>query len=78
MDVTPADETNPGLTFTPVEIPAGQEAMYTITKPFGPSEGTPFGQHAVRGKNGKVVGKRFTIHKDCASCSSNSAPTIYG
>ena len=77
MDVIDGDETNPGLTFTPTEIPAGQETMYTITKPSGPSEGTPFGQHAVRSKNGKVVGKRFNIHKDIVARSpTNETITV--
>ena len=77
MDVTPADDTHPGLTFTPVTIPVGQEAMYTITKPFGPSEGTPFGQHAVRDKNGTIVGKRFYIHKDIVARSpTNETITV--
>ena len=72
MNVTEGDETNPGLTFTSVTIPAGQEATYTISKPPGPSEGTPFGQHAVRDKNGTVVGKRFKIHKDIIARSPDS------
>lgn len=77
MDVTPADETNPGLTFTPVTIPIGQESTYTITKPAGPSAGTPFGQHAVRDKNGTTVGKRFYIHKDIVARSpTNETITV--
>ena len=77
MDVTTGDETSPGLTFTPVEIPAGQETTYTITKPAGPSEGTPFGQHAVRDKNGTVVGKRFNIHKNIVARSpTNETITV--
>jgi len=77
MNVTDGDETNPGLTFTPVTIPAGQEATYTITKPPGPSEGTPFGQHAVRDKNGTVVGKRFKIHKEIIARSpTNETITV--
>jgi len=69
MNVTDGDETNPGLTFTQATIPAGHEALYTITKPAGPSDGTSFGQHAVRDKNGVVVGKRFNIHKDIVAKS---------
>jgi hypothetical protein len=77
MNVTPADETNPGLTFTSVEIPAGQESTYTISKPAEPSEGTPFGQHAVRDKNGVVVGKRFNVHKDIVAKSpTNETITV--
>jgi hypothetical protein len=77
MNVTDGDETNPGLTFTPVTIPAGQEATYTISKPPGPSEGTPFGQHAVRDKNGTVVGKRFKIHKNIVARSpTNETITV--
>lgn len=77
MNVTDGNETNPGLTFTQVEIPAGQESTYTVTKPPGPSEGTPFGQHAVRDKNGVVVGKRFNIHKDIVARSpTNETITV--
>jgi hypothetical protein len=77
MNVTDGDETNPGLTFTQVEIPAGQESTYTVTKPPGPSEGTSFGQHAVRDKNGVVVGKRFNIHKDIVARSpTNETITV--
>ena len=77
MDVTAGDETSPGLTFTPVTIPVGQEATYTITKPAGPSAGTPFGQHAVRDKNGTTVGKRFYIHKDIVARSpTNETITV--
>ena len=78
MNVIPAsDGSEPGLTFTPVTIPAGQETMYTITKPAGRSEGTPFGQHAVRNKNGIVVGKRFNVHKDIIARSpTNETITV--
>jgi len=77
MNVTEGDETNPGLTFTPATIPVGQEATYTISKPPGPSEGTPFGQHAVRDKNGTVVGKRFKIHKNIVARSpANETITV--
>jgi hypothetical protein len=77
MNVVYGDETNPGLTFTQATIPAGQEAMYTVTKPAGPSEGTSFGQHAVRDKNGVVVGKRFNIHKDIIARSpTNETITV--
>ena len=78
MDVIPAsDGSEPGLTFTPTEIPAGQETMYTITKPQGPSAGDPFGQHAVRTKNNTVVGKRFYIHKDIVARSpTNETITV--
>ena len=74
MNVSPGTE---GLTFTQVEIPAGQESTYTITKPPGPSEGSSFGQHAVRDKNGVVVGKRFNIHKDIVARSpTNETITV--
>ena len=78
MDVTPAsDGSEPGLTFTPVTIPVGQETTYTITKPFGPSDGTPFGKHAVRDKNGTTVGKLFSIHKDIVARSpTNETITV--
>jgi len=78
MNVIPAsDGSEPGLTFTPVGIPAGQENLYTITKPAGRSEGTPFGQHAVRNKNNVVVGKRFNIHKDIIARSpTNETITV--
>ena len=78
MNVIPAsDGSEAGLTFTPVEIPVGQETTYTITKPTGPSEGTPFGQHAVRNKNNIVVGKRFNIHKDIVARSpTNETITV--
>jgi len=74
MNVNPGTE---GLTFTQVEIPAGQESLYTITKPPGPSAGTSFGMHAVRDKNGVVVGKRFNIHKDIVARSpTNETITV--
>ena len=77
MDVAPAVEGKSGLAFTPVTIPIGQESTYTITKPFGPSEGTPFGLHAVRDKNGTTVGKRFNIHKDIVARSpTNETITV--
>jgi hypothetical protein len=77
MDVAPAVEGKSGLTFTPVTIPTGQESTYTITKPSGPSEGTPFGLHAVRDKNGTTVGKRFNIHKDIVARSpTNETITV--
>ena len=77
MNVAYGDETNPGLTFTQVEIPAGQEITYTITKPAGPSEGSPFGLHAVRDKNNIVVGKRFHIHKNIVARSpTNETITV--
>ena len=77
MNVSDGDETKPGLTFTPVAIPVGQENLYTITKPAGRSEGTPFGQHAVRNKNNVVVGKRFNIHKDIIARSpTNETITV--
>lgn len=74
MDVTPGDS---GLTFTPATIPLGQDALYTITKPFGPSAGTPFGKHVIRDKNGTTVGKLFTIHKDIVARSpTNETITV--
>jgi len=78
MNVNPAsDGSEPGLSFTPVTIPAGQESMYTITKPPGPSAGTSFGMHAVRDKNGTTVGKRFNIHKDIVARSpTNETITV--
>jgi hypothetical protein len=77
MDVAPAVEGEAGLTFTPVTIPVGQASTYTITKPPGPSAGTPFGQHAVRDKNGTTVGKRFNIHKDIVARSpTNETITV--
>jgi len=77
MNLADWDEKKPGLTFTQVEIPAGQENLYTITKPPGPSAGTSFGMHAVRDKNGVVVGKRFNIHKDIVARSpTNETITV--
>jgi hypothetical protein len=74
MDVTSATE---GLTFTPATIPLGQDALYTITKPFGPSTGTPFGKHTVRDKNGTIVDKLFTVHKDIVARSpTNETITV--
>lgn len=77
MDVAPAVDGEPGLTFTPVTIPVGQDSTYTITKPVGPSAGTPFGKHAVRDKNGTTVGKLFSIHKDIVARSpTNETITV--
>ena len=75
MDVSPGTEG--GLTFTPVTIPEGQEATYTITAPFSPSKGTPFGLHSVHDKNSATVGKRFNIHKDIVARSpTNETITV--
>jgi hypothetical protein len=78
MDVAPASVgSEPGLTFTQVEIPAGQESTYNITNSPDPSAGTPFGLHAIRDKNGTVVGKRFYIHKDIVAQSpTNETITV--